>query len=411
MQEITAAPVRTPGALQGIMLLLPITMAVMGISVLAPIVPLLLQQFPGHEYLVMGGVITMPAIWVLLFSPAAGWLADRLGRRNLLVASMVVYAFAGVAPAFLDDLHAIIASRVAVGICESIVMTVSTTMISDYFKGPARERWLASQTAVASLSALGIIYLGGQLGAAHGWRGPFYLYAYSLPLALGLWLTVWEPAGSAGEEAAAEDAGARYRSVPWARLAGICAITVLASIAFYTVITKNAQALNALGVTDSAEIARLTMRAAIGVPLGTFVFWALSRLPIGWLLCVDFALVGIGFACMGHAGDADSYSLRTFINQLGCGLMLPTMLVWATRGLAYSIRGLVNGLWQAAFVIGQFLSGMVVTWLSHLLGGLLSTLIAMGWAFIGFAVVAAAVGFLWRKPVAALRPVGGGAPP
>jgi hypothetical protein len=54
---------------------------------------------------------------------------------------------------------------------------------------------------------------------------------------------------------------------------------------------------------------------------------------------------------------------------------------------------------------------MVVTWLSHLLGGLLSTLIAMGWAFIGFAVIAAAAGFLWRKPAGALRPVGGRAPP
>ncbi|HEX3847874.1 MAG TPA: MFS transporter [Steroidobacteraceae bacterium] len=402
---------RTPGALQGIMLLLPITMAVMGISVLTPIVPLLLQQFPGNEYLVMGGVITMPAIWVLLFSPAAGWLADRLGRRNLLVASMVVYAFAGVAPAFLDDLYAIIASRVAVGICESIVMTVSTTLISDYFRGHARERWLASQTAVASLSALGIIYLGGQLGAAHGWRGPFYLYAYSLPLALGLRLTVWEPAGTGGEEDGADDAAVRHRSVPWARLAGICGITVLASIAFYTVITKNAQALNTLGVTDSAEIAKLTMLASIGVPLGTFVFWALSRLPIGWLLCVDFALVGIGFACMGHAGDADSYSLRTFINQLGCGLMLPTMLVWATRGLAYSIRGFVNGLWQASFVIGQFLSGMVVTWLSHVAGGLLPTLVAMGWAFMGFAAIAAVAGFLRRRPAAAPGAVENGAAP
>ena len=167
---------RKPGLLQGILLLLPITLAVMGISVLAPVVPLLLEQFknvPYHEYLVMGGILTMPAIWVLLFSPVAGLMADRFGRRNLLAASMIVYAFVGVAPVFLDDMYAIIVSRVAVGICESIVMTVSTTLISDYFKGRARERWLASQTAVASVSALGIIYLGGHFGAAYGWRGPF----------------------------------------------------------------------------------------------------------------------------------------------------------------------------------------------------------------------------------------------
>jgi len=164
---------RKPGFLQGIMLLLPITMNVMGITVLTPVVHLLLDEFrsvPYHDYMVMGGIVTMPSIWVLLFSPVAGWLADRFGRRNLLLASMVVYALVGIAPAFLKDLYAIIASRIGVGICESIVITVSTTLIGDYFSGRTRDRWMASQTAVASLSALGIIYLGGQLGAEFGWH-------------------------------------------------------------------------------------------------------------------------------------------------------------------------------------------------------------------------------------------------
>jgi MFS family permease len=346
---------------------------------------------------VIGGVLTMPAIWVLLFSPAAGWMADRWGRRNLLVVSMVIYAFVGIAPAFLDNLYAIIASRIAVGICESIVMTVSTTLISDYYTGHARERWLASQTAVASVSALGIIYLGGQLGAAYGWRGPFYLYIYSLPLALAVRASIWEPSAgtAAGDDSDGESA--RYRTVPWPRIFGICAITLIASISFYTVITKNAQALNALGVADPAQIGRLTMLASIGVPLGTFIFWSLSRLPIGWLLFIDFALVGSGFAWMGQAADPHSYAWGSFVNQIGCGLVLPTMLVWATRGLAYSIRGRVNGMWQAAFAIGQFLSGMVVTLLSHLLGGLLPTLAVMGKGILAFAVVAAAAGVVWPK--------------
>jgi MFS family permease len=384
------------------MLLLPITLAVMGISVLAPVVPLLLEQFknvPNHEYLVIGGVLTMPAIWVLLFSPAAGWMADRLGRRNLLVVSMIVYAFVGIAPVFLDNLYAIILSRVAVGICESIVMTVSTTLISDYYTGHARERWLASQTAVASVSALGCIYLGGQLGATYGWRGPFYLYIYSLPLAFCVLASIWEPSTVDADNTGAADATARYQQVPWGRIAGICAITLLASISFYTIITKNAEALVILGVNNPAEIGRLTMLASIGVPLGTFIFWSLSRVPIGWLLFIDFALVGIGFSWMGQAVSPHTYAWGSFINQIGCGLVLPTMLVWATRGLAYAIRGRVNGMWQAAFAIGQFLSGMVVTLLSHLLGGLLPTLAVMGKAILVFAAIAAVAGMVWPKSV------------
>ena len=64
-------------------------------------------------------------------------------------------------------------------------MTVSTTLISDYFKGHAREQWLASQTAVASVSALALITIGGLLGSAYGWRGPFGVYLFSAILTAG----------------------------------------------------------------------------------------------------------------------------------------------------------------------------------------------------------------------------------
>jgi predicted MFS family arabinose efflux permease len=311
-----------------------------------------------------------------------------------LLTSMVVYAFVGIAPAFLTDLYAIIAARVAVGICESIVITVSTTMIGDYFTGRTRERWMASQTAVASLSALGIIYLGGQLGAAYGWRGPFYLYMYSLVLAIGVYAFVWEPAI---DRPPSTDLTSPTRPrFPWARMLGICGLTLLASTSFYTVVTKNAEAMVALGVSDPAIIAKYTMLASIGVPLGTFIYWGLSRLPIHWLLLIDFALLGTGFIWMGRAADPTTYAWGSFINQVGCGIVLPTMLVWATRGLTYAIRGRGIGMWQAAFAIGQFLSGMAVTLLSKQLGGLLPALQMMGEAAIAFAACAWFVGCLWR---------------
>jgi len=174
--------------MQGIMLLLPITMAVMGVSLLITVVPLMYDHFrdiPHYDYLIQGGVMTMPAIWVVLFSPVAGLLADRFGRRSILITAMIVYAGIGIAPAFLENLYAIIATRVGVGICESIVMTVSTTMICDYFSGKSRERWLAGQTATASLSALAIIPLGGVLAASYGWHGRVFLAISRLLLVAG----------------------------------------------------------------------------------------------------------------------------------------------------------------------------------------------------------------------------------
>ena len=177
---------------------------------------------------------------------------------------------------------------------------------------------------------------------------------------------------------------------------GICGLTLLASISFYTVLTKNAEALVSLGVTDAAAIGKYTMLASIGVPVGTFIYWGASRLRINLLLLLDFALIGAGFILMGRATDPVAYACGSFINQVGCGLVLPTMLIWATRGLSYSVRGRGTGMWQAAFAIGQFLSGMVVTLLSKQLNGLLPTLHLMGEAALLFAVLAGSIGFAWR---------------
>jgi MFS family permease len=379
---------RVPGALQGVVLLLPVTLAVMGIAVLVPVVPQLMGHFqnvPNSQYLIQGGVLTMPALCITLFSPLAGWLADRFGRRPILIASMVAYSALGIAPILLDNLWAIVASRVGVGVCEAVVMTVSTTLISDYFKGHAREQWLAWQTAVASLSSLALIAIGGLLGSLYGWRGPFGVYLFSVLLALGIWRFTWEPPVEPTTPLPESS-----HVFPWARMLGICAITLFASVMFYTIQTQSSLALSSLGVPDPARLGMFTMLASLGVPLGTFVFRALARLPIGVLLSVEFTLIGVGFALMGRATSPQHFVLAAGLNQLGCGMILPTLLTWATRGLAFEIRGRGNGLWQATFAVGQFLSGMTVTFLGEHVGGLLPAFMALGLANFAVATLAAA---------------------
>ena len=106
-----------------------------GSVLLAPIVPKLFQQFghlPHANYWVPS-LLTVPALCIALFSPFVGLLADRIGRRRLLIGAMLVYAFMGLAPLVLDSFWAILATRVGVGICEAVVLTCSTALIGDTF--------------------------------------------------------------------------------------------------------------------------------------------------------------------------------------------------------------------------------------------------------------------------------------
>ncbi len=365
-----------PTIMTGIALLLPITLTTMAIVLLAPVLPKLMEEFagvPNHEYLVPM-VLTLPALCLALLCPLAGILGDYFGRRKLLLFSFLLYAGVGLAPVFLTDLKLILISRIGVGIAEALIYVLSTTMIGDYYKGAERDKWLAGQTAFASVSALIFFNLGGVLGE-QGWRTPFWVYSSALIMFLLVWRYTWEPSGDAHPDDEAEVAphNLSWAGFPWAKMALIVGITIYGSVFFYTVQIQAASGLVALGLTSPARIGFLTSIASIGVPLGTFIYSRIGRMGVGRLLLIEFGLLAIGFMMMGRANDVTLFLIGCFINQLGAGLLLPTLLVWSMSILPFAIRGRGTGFWQSAFALGQWLSPLAVTFFALRFGGIMGS--------------------------------------
>lgn len=351
----TSAP--KAGFAQGLALVMPVTLAVMGILLLVPVAPQMSQAFahlPGVDFLVPV-LMTLPALGIALFSPIAGILGDLYGRRTLLIRAMLVYAVAGASPFYIDDPYIILATRAVVGLCEAMILTLSTTLIGDLFAGKARDRWLSLQTAISSLSAILFLALGGALGR-YGWQTPFLVYALSLPMALAVFLLVREPAFPA----ATSTAKLGWQGFPRRHMALSCGITALASILFYTIQINVSSVLPGFGITDPVRIGMLTAIASIGVPVGTLLFWAISRFPVRFLLAGEFTLIALALISIGQVGDATGFIAVAFVGQAAAGLLLPTLLTWAMSALRFEFRGRGMGMWQSTFSIGQFLSALVV---------------------------------------------------
>ncbi len=391
---------RRAGAATGLSLLIPITLSTMAIVLLAPVLPKLQQEFaatPNAAYLVPM-VLTTPALCVAILSPIAGALGDYFGRRRLLLASFAVYGVVGLAPIFLTDLKTIIASRVLVGIAEALIMVLSTTMIGDYFTGERRDRWLAGQTAVASLSALLFFNVGGLLGG-FGWRTPFWVYASAFLMLAAVAAFTWEFEGErdpAGEAAHLHNAS--WADFPWRTMAGIIAITIFASVLFYTVQIQAAPGLVALGLDSTARIGFLTSVASLGVPLGTQIYSRAPETRVPKLLAIEFAMLGVGFLVMSHAHTTTMFLIGCGLNQVGAGMVLPTLLVWAVSKLRFEVRSRGTGLWTAAFALGQFLSPIVVTFISFRVGGLLPAFAWLGYGAAIAALVAGSTMLMARPP-------------
>ncbi|VVP54943.1 MFS transporter [Pseudomonas fluorescens] len=350
---------RQAGWAQSLLLLLGSCLPVLGAVLLAPVLPRMQAHFadvPGSAVLVPV-VLTLPALMIALLAPFAGVIADRLGRKPLLLASMLLYVLCGVLPLWLDSLPAIVLSRAGIGLAEAGIMTCCTTLMGDYYSGAKRERLFALQMVATSLSAAVFIALGGFLGQ-DDWRTPFALYAVGLIfLPLMAW-KLWEPQARPQPELPTQPMPAG--KFPWRALAPLYGLSLLAGLSLFIVPVQAGYLLNLLHV-DAPEQIGMTMGAnQLGVLIGALSFRLFSGMRGQYMLLIAYVLAGIGGLLMAGALTHVQVVVAVTINGLGIGLMLPTLITWIMAQVNFHQRGRAAGCFTAAIFAGEFISPLVV---------------------------------------------------
>ncbi|SDK47587.1 Predicted arabinose efflux permease, MFS family [Nocardioides sp. YR527] len=383
----TLSPVRRAGRPQGFLLMFMSCLPILGAVLLAPVLPRMQDHFGdgGAATALVPLSLTVPALMIALLAPFAGRIVDRFGRKRLLLTGLAVYAVFGTAPLWLDGLAAIVLSRAGVGVAEAAIMTCCTTLISDYFSGTERDRWLGMQTVFASLSATVFFALGGALGA-QDWRTPFWLYASSLVFLVLAAALIWQPAG----ETATTEEHAPLPPLPTRALALPCAVTVVGGIVFYTPIVELPYMLDSAGITAVPTIGAFTALASLATAGGAYAFGRVSRRGTATLLPIAFGLAGTGLVVLGATSLVPVIVLGAVIASAGTGLMLPTLLVWAQSGLTFEQRGRGTGLWTAALFLGEFVCPLLVVAFTGALGGLGAAVVLVG-------VIAVVLALLTRR--------------
>ncbi len=351
---------------QGIVLMLAAVLPVMAIVSLVPVLPILLEEFAateGSEVLVPIA-ITIPALCVAIFSPLAGWLSDRTGRKNLLLLAFVLYAAIGIVPFFLEDIRHIIGTRILLGIAEATIMTVSTALIGDYFQGERREKWVAIQVGVASISAIILVAIGGILGEVLGSRGPFLLYLLALPIALLSAFVLFEPSKQEKAVSTATD------SFPLRRILPLVVITLGISLLFYTIIVKLGPILMLTTAVTPAVIGAAGAATNMGHVGGAALFGRFKSAPGPSLLAAGLSLTGLGYAGLSMSSALNMSIVSAVCASLGVGLMLPTLLSWTMGILPPVFRGRGTGIWTGTFFLGQFIAPIIAVGIEPALGGL-----------------------------------------
>lgn len=376
----------------------------MGFTTLTPALPRLLEHFADvpHVEILVPALATVPYLALAIFSPIIGAVSDRFGRRNLLLAAASVYGLSGVAPFFLDNLYAILATRFLVGVSEAAIQTLSLVLIGDYFQGAERRRWITLQPPLLTIGSAALTSISGML-ADISWRMPFLIYGVTFLMLIAIYLFIWEPdrRGDAEEHAAAKVTS----RIPLAAY-GFAALTFIVSILLINGPIQFGFVATQAGIASSTIIGNcLAIGALVGVSLGALIYNALPRLPNAFMFALCIAAGALGLIGLANFTTVPLFALALIFVNLGFGMLMMAMMNAVLAVLPVERRGGGMGMWSMALFAGEFAGPFAAASANTVTGSLTQTLLVFGLALLAIA----AGTMLWRvaRPGAQVQTEGG----
>jgi len=155
--------------------------SIMGVTAIAPALPEIANRFEitSRSAALLITVFTLPGI---LLSPVIGILADRIGRKKVLVPSLIIFGMAGTACAITRDFTLLVVFRFIQGTGAAALGSLNLTVIGDLFTDRRRISAMGYNSTVLSIGAALYPALGGAL-VMLGWNFPFLLSLLAFPVA------------------------------------------------------------------------------------------------------------------------------------------------------------------------------------------------------------------------------------
>jgi MFS transporter, DHA1 family, multidrug resistance protein len=178
-EDISTRPIFL-AALAGIIVIGPLSL-----TIFIPALPAVQHDFGAAVQSVQLS-LSLPLIAVIVAPALGGGLSDRLGRRPVVVASLLVLLASCVLCIAARELWVLIVGRVIVGVSGTCALVVARAIIRDVFEGDRLARAMARFSAVPVAAILLAPLLGGVVTDAHGWRAVFVVL-----LAVAVTITVF----------------------------------------------------------------------------------------------------------------------------------------------------------------------------------------------------------------------------
>ena len=334
-------------------------MTMMAGAVVAPSLPQMSQHFadvPNAEILTRL-IITLPALFIAIFSPINGWLIDKFGRKKILLGAYVLYALGGTSGFYLSNLYLILVGRAFLGIGVAGVMTCTVALIGDYYQGSERYNFMGYQGAFMSLGGVTFISVAGFLADIQ-WQMPFLLYLFSILMLILASFFLYEPQ----RESFSNQHNSPKVKVEYSRILvffiGLLAFTGI--VFFYMIPVQIPYFLKNIGVTNSLTGIAISA-STLASSVVSINFRRIRKiLPFQLIYATAFTFMGIGYFIISQSAEYYQFIIGLIVSGFGTGFLMPSSNLWAMEITPPQIRGRIVGRISSASFIGMFFSPIII---------------------------------------------------
>lgn len=346
-------------------------------------IPDILDDF-GRDDAAAGLLVAGASIPGIVVAPLIGLLADRYGRRAVLVPCLVVFGLFGVLGGLAPSYETLVLARFGQGIGSAGLINLANILIGDHWQGVERSRMFGYNSAILTVSLTVFPFIGGVLTDLGTWRYSFAPY----PLALLTALVVLrrldrgevDPDADVRSQLRAAATVVRNPAV-WGPVGLAFTAFVFVFGLFLTVLPVHLEAEFGMSASERGLVVAVP---AIGATIGALLLGRLRTWLSARALAVgSFGLFAVAYPVVGLAGAIPVLLVAAVVYGLGEGLVLPTLTDIVASSAPERSRGAVLSVQVSAIRAGQTAG--------PLLAGVAMGAMATGTVFVVGGVLAAVV--------------------
>ncbi len=283
-----------------------------------------------------------------------GILADRFGRKPILLPCLVAFGAGALAGALAPTFPALLAGRLLQGVGGAGLINLAVVLIGDNWTGSERTRLIGRNSAVLTAALAVLPSIAGLLAEVANWRWSIALGLVALPVALVAWrrLPDHRPTERRTLQRQLREAGALIRQpiMIFVVLAGFVLFTVIFGV-FLTALPVHLEDRFGLGPGPRGLV---LSTFAVGATIVSFNLGRIRAVvPLRLLLTASTFFIALASLGLALAPSLALVVVAVLIYGFGDGSVIPALQDVATSVPPPEQRASVMAVWVSAIRSGQ----------------------------------------------------------